>query len=49
MDLVAHYDLKLYYMNIKMGFLNENFDEKIYIEQPEGFYKKGKRAFGLQT
>ena len=40
--LVAHYDLELYQMDVKTDFLNDSLDEKIYMEQPEGFSKKGK-------
>lgn len=31
MILVAHYNLELYYMDIKIAFMNESLDEKIYI------------------
>jgi len=36
MTLVARYDLELHQMNVKTVFLNENLDEDIYIDQPEG-------------
>ncbi|WJZ82589.1 hypothetical protein VitviT2T_002334 [Vitis vinifera] len=39
--LVAHFDLELHQMDVKTAFLNENLDEDIYMEQPEGFAKKG--------
>ncbi|KAL5540896.1 hypothetical protein UlMin_043288 [Ulmus minor] len=42
MAFVAHYDLELYQMNVKTVFLNENLEEEIYIDQPEGFFIKGK-------
>ena len=41
MALVAHFDLELHQMDVKTAFLNGNFDEDIYMEQPEGFAKKG--------
>ena len=41
MALVAHYDLELHQMDVKTAFLNGNLDEEIYMEQPEGFAKKG--------
>ncbi|RVW50384.1 Retrovirus-related Pol polyprotein from transposon TNT 1-94 [Vitis vinifera] len=41
MTLVAHFDLELHQMDVKTTFLNGNLDEDIYMEQPEGFAKKG--------
>ena len=41
MTLVAHFDLELHQMDVKTAFLNGNLDEDIYMEQPEGFTKKG--------
>ncbi|RVX15068.1 Retrovirus-related Pol polyprotein from transposon TNT 1-94 [Vitis vinifera] len=41
MALVAHFDLELHQMDVKTTFLNGNLDEDIYMEQPEGFAKKG--------
>lgn len=35
--LVSIYDLHMYQMDVKMTFLNEDFDEEFYMEQPEGF------------
>lgn len=43
MALVTHYNLKLHQIGIKMTFLNGNLEEKIYINQPEGFEKKEKK------
>ena len=37
MAMVAHCDLELYQMNVKTTFLNGNLEEKVYIDQPEGF------------
>jgi hypothetical protein len=37
MALVAHFDFELYHMNVKTTFLNKNLDEKVYMNQLEGF------------
>ncbi|XP_058075766.1 uncharacterized protein LOC131224249 [Magnolia sinica] len=42
MALVAHFDLELHQMDVKTAFLNENLDEEVYMDQPEGFLIKGK-------
>ncbi|RVW53400.1 Retrovirus-related Pol polyprotein from transposon TNT 1-94 [Vitis vinifera] len=41
MTLIAHFDLELHQMDVKTTFLNGKLDEDIYMEQPEGFAKKG--------
>ena len=41
MALVAYFNLELHQMDVKTAFLNGNLDEDIYMEQPEGFAKKG--------
>jgi len=40
MALVAHYDLELH--NVKTTSLNGNLDEKMFMDQPEGFMVEGK-------
>jgi hypothetical protein len=46
--LVAHYDLELHQMDIKTAFLNGDFDETIFIAQPEGFVVKGNEQMGCR-
>nr|GFC76605.1 retrotransposon protein, putative, Ty1-copia subclass [Tanacetum cinerariifolium] len=36
-DITAYYDYEIWQMNVKTAFLNGFLDEKIYMEQPEGF------------
>jgi hypothetical protein len=40
MALVAHYDLELHQINVKTAFRNGNLEEKVYMDQPEGFSLK---------
>jgi len=37
MALVAHYDLELHQMDVKMIFLNGDLEENVYMAQPKGF------------
>ena len=37
MALVAHFDLELHQMNVKMAFLNGELEEKVYMKQHKGF------------
>ena len=39
--IVAHMDLELHQMDIKMAFLNRELEEEIYMEQSVGFMVKG--------
>ena len=41
-DLVAHYDLDLHLMDVKIAFLNMYLEEKVYMDPPEGFSIEGK-------
>jgi hypothetical protein len=43
MALVAHYDLELHQMDVKMTFLNEDLLENVYMAQPKYFTVKGKK------
>ena len=42
MALVAHYDLELHQIDVKMIFLNEDLKENVYMAQPKGFVMEGK-------
>ncbi|KAA0061857.1 copia-like pol polyprotein [Cucumis melo var. makuwa] len=42
MALIAHYDLKIHQMDVKIAFLNGNLDEEVFMDQPEGFMVEGK-------
>ena len=41
MALVAHFDLELYQMDIKIVFLNDSIEEEIYVVQPDNFEANG--------
>ena len=40
MALIAHYDLELHQMGVKITFLNGEIDETMYMVQPENFESK---------
>jgi hypothetical protein len=42
MALVAHYDLELHQMDVKMTFLNGDLLKNVYMAQPKGFVMKEK-------
>jgi hypothetical protein len=53
----AHYDFKLYQMDVKSAFLNGPLSEKVYVKQPPGFedpkcpkhvFKLHKTLYGLK-
>jgi hypothetical protein len=42
MTLVAHYDLELHQMDIKIAFLNGDLKKNVYMTQPKDFLVEGK-------
>jgi hypothetical protein len=48
MALVAHFDLELHQIDVKMVFLNGDLEEKVYIKQPKGFFMEGKEHMGCR-
>lgn len=41
LSYVVNFDTELEQMDVKTAFLHGELDETIYMEQPEGFIKKG--------
>ena len=41
LDLATSLDLKVEHLNVKTAFLHDDLEETIYMEQPEGFVKRG--------
>jgi hypothetical protein len=35
---------RIHQMDVKMAFLNENIEEEVYIEQPQGFEVHGRES-----
>jgi hypothetical protein len=48
MVLVAHYDLELHQMDVKIVFLNGDLQESVYMAQLEGFAIEGKEHMGCR-
>ena len=38
MALVAHFNLELHRIDVKMTFLNGDLEEEVYMKQAEGFF-----------
>lgn len=45
LGLAANFNLEIEKMDIKTAFLHGEFEEKIYVEQLEGFDVKGKENY----
>ena len=41
MALVAHFDMELHQMDVKIAFLNGDLEEEVYMKQLEGFISNG--------
>ena len=48
MALVAHYDLELHQMDVKMTFLNGDLEENVNMAQPKDFVMEGKERMGCR-
>ena len=57
LSIAAALDYEIWQMDVKTAFLNGNLDERIYIQQPEGFvqdeqerkvYELQKSIYGLK-
>ena len=48
MALVAHYDLELHQIDVKMTFLSGNWYENIYMAQPKSFVVEEKEYMGYR-
>ena len=42
MALIAHFDLELHQMDVKIAFLNSDLPKSVYMKQFDGFQEKGK-------
>jgi hypothetical protein len=48
MALVAHYDLELHQIDVKIAFLNGDLEENIYMAQPKSFVMEEKERMGCR-
>ena len=46
--MAAQFKWKLHYLDVKLAFLNGYIEEDIYVDQPEGFIKRGKESYVLK-
>ena len=44
LSLAASYGLIVHQMDVKIAFLNEELEEEIYIDQPDGFVANGQEG-----
>ena len=44
LSITAALDYEIWQMDVKTVFLNRNLDERIYIQQPEGFVQDGQEG-----
>ena len=41
LTITAYFDYEIWQMDVKKTFLNDNLEVTIYMDQPEGYIKKG--------
>ena len=46
--IAAYHDYEIWQMDVKTAFLNDYFEEEVYMSQPEGFVSK-RRKSGMQA
>ena len=44
LSIAAALDYEIWQMDVKTAFLNRNLDERIYMQQPEGFIQDGQES-----
>ena len=45
LSIVAVLDYEILQMDVKTAFLNDHFEENIYMQQPDGFIQKGQNTW----
>ena len=48
LDYACSKNIKVYQMDVKSSFLNGEFEEQFYIEQPEGFLLLENKDYGYR-
>jgi len=43
MTFIIHFDLELHQIDVKTTFLNDNFFQDVYMDQPNDFIETGKK------
>ena len=46
--MTSQFKWKLHHLDVKSAFLNGYIEEDIYVDQPEGFIKRGKENYVLK-